>query len=122
MARSKVNRRDFLKSAAAGAAGASVLTLPAASSARVYAANERVGVGFIGVGGRCQQHLDVILELQKENKGVQPVAVCDVWGGQVTAGVIKGRGLYPSAERCGLKVDDKKHVAKNYQDVLALKE
>src|SRR5439155_14303579 len=104
------------------AAAASALTLPASTYARVHHANERIGVGFLGVGGRCQQHLDVILELQKENKNVQPVAVCDVWDGQVKPGVIKGRGLRPSAERCGLKADDKKHVTRNYQDVLDLKD
>src|SRR5262245_26158502 len=122
MARSNVNRRDFLKTAAAGAAGASALTLPASTYGRVYAANERIGVAFLGVGGRCQQHIDVVLELQKENKGVRPVAVCDVWDGQVKAGVIKGRGLFPSAERCGLKADDKQHVTKDYRKVLDLKE
>src|SRR5689334_1630422 len=110
----KPDRRDFLKGAAvAGTA----LALSAATYERVYGANERIGVGFLGVGGRCQQHIDVILELQKENKGVEPVAVCDVWDGQAKPGVIKGRGLYPSAERCGLKADDKKHVTKDYRKV-----
>ena len=56
MSDQEVNRRDFIKtSAAAGAA----LGLSAASFTRVYGANERIGVGFLGVGGRCQQHLDV---------------------------------------------------------------
>src|SRR5688572_26540440 len=97
---SNVNRRDFIKGAAATGAA---LALSAAAYNRVYGANERIGVAFLGVGGRCQQHIDVILELQKEKKDVEPVAVCDVWDGQIKPGVIKGRGLYPSAERCGLK-------------------
>src|SRR6266566_2350547 len=99
MARANVDRRDFLKTTAAGA---TALTLTAASARRVYGANENLRVAFLGVGGRCQQHIDVILEMQKEGKPVVPVAVCDVWDGQVKPGVIKGRGLYPSAERCGL--------------------
>src|SRR5438874_13825185 len=111
----KANRRDFLKtSAAAGAA----LALTAASYERVYAANEALRVGFLGVGGRCQQHVDVILQMQKEGKPVKPVAVCDVWDGQVKEGVIKGRGLYPTAERCGLDKSDKDHVTKDYTRVL----
>ena len=46
-----------------------------------HGANEKLRVAFLGVGGRCQQHIDVILEMQKEGKAVQPVAVCDVWDG-----------------------------------------
>ena len=103
MSESNVNRRLFIAgTAAAGAA----MSLPAASYARIKAANEKLRVGFLGVGGRCQQHIDVILQMQKEGKPVAPAAVCDVWDGQVVPNVIKGRGLYPSAERCGLNKDD----------------
>lgn len=114
-----VNRRTFIAgTAAAGAA----MSLPAASYARIKAANEKLRVGFLGVGGRCQQHIDVILQMQKEGKAVAPAAVCDVWDGQVKEGVIKGRGLYPSAERCGLNKDDKEHVTKDYRKVLDQKD
>ena len=40
----------------------------------------------------------------------------------IKEGVIKGRGLYPTAERCGLKADDKEHVTKDYRKLLDLKE
>ena len=118
MSNSSVDRRDFLKGAAAGA---TALTLTAASARRVYGANDRLRVGFLGVGGRCQQHLDVILQMMKEKKPVEAVAVCDVWNGDQTLGRGKGRGLYPSAKRCGIK-DDKKHVTKDYRHVLDLKD
>jgi len=55
-----VDRRDFLKTTSAAG---SALALSAASAARVYGAMEGVGVAFLGVGGRCQQHIDVILEI-----------------------------------------------------------
>ena len=114
-----VNRRAFIaSSAAAGAA----MSLPAASYARIQNANAKIRVGFLGVGGRCQQHIDVILQMQKEGKAVAPAAVSDVWDGQVVPGVIKGRGLYPSAERCGLNKDDKDHVTKDYRKVLDQKD
>ena len=119
MARSKVHRRDFLKTTAVGA---TALTLSAASARRVYGANERIGVAFLGVGGRCQAHLAIINKLNKENKGVAPVAVCDVWDGNKEVQSGGGRGLYPSAEKVGLKVDDKKHVTKDYRQLLDLKE
>src|SRR5437868_11040864 len=96
MPQSDVNRRDFLKTTAAGAAA---LSLSAASARRVVGANERIGVAFLGTGGRCQEHIGIVNKFKKEAKGVEPVAVCDFWDGSK---VVK-RGLYYSAERCRLK-------------------
>jgi predicted dehydrogenase len=113
------DRRDFLKSSAvAGAA----LALTATSYERVYGANGKIRVGFIGTGGRSQQHIGAVLDLQKEGKDVEPVAVCDVWDGQIKPGVIKGRGRIPSAQRCGLDPADQKHVTKDYRTVLDQKD
>ena len=109
------NRRDFLK---VTAATAGTLALSATSYQRVYGANGKLRVGFLGVGGRCQQHIDVILQMQKEGKAVAPVAVCDVWDGDPELGSRKGRGLYPSAKRCGIDINDKKHVSKDYRVIL----
>src|SRR5262249_40883079 len=122
MAGTKFNRRGFMKTTAATAAAASALTLTAESYGRVVGANEKIGVGFLGVGGRCQQHIDVILEMQSQNKGVAPVAVCDVWKGDPELGSKKGRGLYPSAKRCGIKEDDTNHVNKDYRKILDQKD
>jgi len=119
MEQSNVNRRDFLKTTAAGAAA---LSLTAASARRVYGANERIGVAFLGTGGRCQAHLDIINKLKKENKGVEPVAVCDVWDGNKEVQADGGRGLFPSAEKCGLDVKNSERVTKDYRKVLDLKE
>jgi predicted dehydrogenase len=110
-----VNRRDFLKTTAVAS---SALGLSAVSFNRVYGANERIGVAFLGVGGRCQQHIDAILELQKDGAKVSPVAVCDVWDGEGRLGRGKGRGLYPSARRCDINVDDKNRVTKDYRNIL----
>lgn len=109
------SRRSFLGTAAASA---SALSLAPASYAKVLGSNERIGVAFLGVGGRCQAHINVIKRLQKEEKGVQPVAVCDVWDGNAEV----GRGLYFSAKRCDLKEDDATHVTKDYRKLLDLKE
>src|SRR5262245_6502607 len=129
-----VHRRDFLKSSAAvAAAGTAALSLTAASYARVHKANERIGVAFVGVGGRCQAHLNIVNKFAKEGKDVAPVAVCDVWDGheaeyEVTTAAGKrekrkySQGLYPSAKTVGLNVDDKEHVTKDYRKILDLKE
>jgi predicted dehydrogenase len=129
MSNKQVHRRDFLKTtAAAGAA----LTLTAASARRVYGANERIGVAFIGTGGRCQAHLNVINKLHKEKNTVAPVAVCDLWDGHYEENEVErngkkvkqiySQGLYPSAKKVGLKEDDKEHVTKDYRKILDLKE
>ena len=127
---SEQNRRDFLRtSAAAGAA----LTFTAASYGRIIGANDRIGIGFIGVGGRCQAHLNIIKQMQDDKKPVAAVAVCDVWDGleddyqhEFPPGKFTRRhyrqGLYPSAKFVGLNPDDKKHVVKDYHRLLELPE
>jgi predicted dehydrogenase len=119
MARKGPNRRTFIQSAAAGAAA---ISLSAASYNRVIGANGKIGIAFLGVGGRCQQHIDVITDMIKEGKDVRAVGVCDVWDGDDKLGGGKGRGLYPSAKRCGLNPDDAKHVTKDYRRLLELSE
>jgi predicted dehydrogenase len=70
-----VTRRDFGKSAAAAAAASAALAQTAFSADRVAGANEKVRLGFIGLGNRGDQVLDAFL--------VQPdcevVAICDLW-------------------------------------------
>jgi predicted dehydrogenase len=118
-----VDRRDFLK------VGAAAVALSAAGYSRVYGANERIGVGFVGVGGRCQAHLDIIKNRARDPGDVAAVAVCDVWDG--LKATYKGhdgkertylQGLYPSAEKVGLDPHDKKHVVKEYERLLELPE
>src|SRR5262245_9930236 len=121
------NRRDFLKTAAARAAATGALSLSAKSYAQVPGANDRISIAFLGVGGRCQQHIDAILDIQRANRSVQPVGVCDVWDGndrlgRRSDGTFSGRGLFPSARRCGLNVDDRQHVTKDYRRLLELRE
>src|SRR5438552_3052980 len=55
----KMKRRTFLKSTAATVA-VSAMTLDAKTYAQIPGANEAIGLAFLGVGGRCQQHIDVI--------------------------------------------------------------
>jgi predicted dehydrogenase len=120
-----IDRRDAIKT---GVAAGAAMAFTAASYDRVYGANENLRVGFVGVGGRCQQHIDVVLKMKDEGKGVAPVAVCDVWDGDFTkgmdrkTGIAKGQGLLPSAKRCGINADDQNHVTKDYHRVLDQKD
>ncbi|MFO0848039.1 MAG: Gfo/Idh/MocA family oxidoreductase [Gemmataceae bacterium] len=119
-----VDRRRFLRTAAAGAA----LPLTASSYAAVPGSNSRLRVGFLGCGGRAQAHLHLALKLPD----VAVAAVCDVWDGladeyeQTVGGRTTRRtycqGLYPTAERAGLPTTDRQRVTKDYRAVLDSKD
>src|SRR5947208_7096154 len=66
----KKTRRDFVKQSVLGTAA--FLAYP---PERVLGANDRVRVGMIGVGGRGQELLSQVLELQ----GLQLVAIADIY-------------------------------------------
>jgi len=76
--KSKLNRRDFVKTAvgAGMALGAAVVSLPA--KARIIGANDRIHAGVIGVGGRGTGLLREALRLQ-ETENIQVLAVSDVY-------------------------------------------
>ena len=70
------SRREFLRTASAGAAAAA---LSASSYARVVGANERISIGLIGCGGRgVGAHMRGVAKHAKaQNAAV--TAVCDPW-------------------------------------------
>src|SRR5690606_7285247 len=82
-----MKRREFLSSTAAGVAGGLVagvgradgagpaFSQSAQSRARVAGANDRIRVGFIGVGGMGRSHLNNFMQ----HDDVQVVTVCDLW-------------------------------------------
>lgn len=73
---SRMNRRGFMRTTASAALAAG---LAAHAGRRAYAANERIGVGVIGCGGRGNSHLDVLKHMANDDKTVEIVAVCDVY-------------------------------------------
>ncbi|HEY3789533.1 MAG TPA: Gfo/Idh/MocA family oxidoreductase [Urbifossiella sp.] len=124
-AESPLDRRKFFGSAAA-------LSLSAASYGNVIGSNDRLGIGFIGCGGRAQAHIDLIHRFAKSGQAVSALAVCDVWdgledeydidfGGKITRRRY-AQGLRPSARKCGLDPADRTRVGKDYRRVLALKD
>jgi predicted dehydrogenase len=92
-----LSRRDFLKSSAAAAAGGALVTEAsgAPSIQRASGANDRILVGFIGVGNRGSQ----LLEGFMAQKDCQVAALCDVYEPylardreQVDAGILQSLG------------------------------
>jgi predicted dehydrogenase len=69
-----VSRREFLKDTAL--AGAGVAVLGGLAPARVLGANDKIRIGAIGTGGRCQY----LMKIFKNEPSVDLVAVCDVYG------------------------------------------
>jgi predicted dehydrogenase len=68
-----INRRDFIKRAAAGSASVGMaLSVPAA---RILGANDRVRVGVVGTG---RQGMDDLQDFQRQ-PDAEIVAVCDVY-------------------------------------------
>lgn len=72
------SRRDFMKTAALGAAGA-VLVSRASSYANIVGANDRVRVGIVGYSDRCRQALIPAFMLHAQELNFDLVAVSDIW-------------------------------------------
>src|SRR5215212_6754950 len=82
------DRRTFIKqtalAAAAAASAGSILKTPvygqnqAPSPGRVIGANDRITVGWIGVGGQGMAHVRSMMDNAPDNN-IAPAAVCDVW-------------------------------------------
>jgi predicted dehydrogenase len=94
---SRLTRRDFGKAAAA-------VTLTAASASRVLGANDRVRLGFIGVGNRGDQVLDAFLV----HKDAEVVAICDIYR--------------PYVDFAARKAGTTPKTFKDYRELLALKD
>jgi predicted dehydrogenase len=74
-----LSRRTFIKNSAAATAAAVALPTAIRAKSSATGPNERLRIGFIGVGGRAQAHLDSAIELQNKSSKVEIAAVCDVF-------------------------------------------
>lgn len=75
-----VTRREFLgtslRATALATAGAA---FPFVTRGRVLGANDRIGIGFIGVGGRGRSHVETVKRLITAGENLQIVAINDVF-------------------------------------------
>jgi predicted dehydrogenase len=77
--RNGLSRRQFIGRAGVAAAVAIAGTSAKSFVGKVLGANDRIGVGFIGCGGRSQSHLQAVHYLQTQNANVEIVAACDAY-------------------------------------------
>lgn len=102
-------RRDFLRTAAVGAAGIALSSLPgsahamsAASYRRILGANARIRVGVVGYSDRFRQALLPALQAIRPDFDFEIVAVSDIWNrrrDEGVAGIEKATGRRPVAYR-----------------------
>ena len=77
-----LTRREFLRTTAVAGAAVALHARPA----RAQSANDRIGIGFIGVGGRGNAHLQLFHWLKTQgHENVEIVAVCDVYRPRLNA-------------------------------------
>lgn len=69
-------RRSFLKTSATTAAGLAAFGVPAVN---VLGANEKLNIGLIGTGGRCQHLMRALARIPDARMG----ALCDVYDGHL---------------------------------------
>ncbi len=105
MKRTKNQRREFLKSSAATAAGLAVMS---ALPRSVQGANDRLRVGLIGCGGRGNYLLGEVFRSAKE-LNVEVAALCDVWK----------KNLATTAERVRAAQGAAPKTFARFQDLLA---
>ena len=88
---------------------------PATPASR--APTSKLRIGFLGVGGRCQQHIDVILEM-KEEKQARSSPSPSATSGTATrsSGSEQGPRPVPLGQAVRPRThDDKNHVTKDYR-------
>ena len=104
------NRRKFLK-AAAVAAGATAFGTSALSYGRILGANDRISLGFIGLGSRGSELHRMGARL-RDKFNVEATAICDLWTGNREKAVESNKQLYGVTPR----------AVQHPQEIVALKD
>lgn len=109
MSPEKMTRREFMHKAAVGTAGLAVAGSGVLAPSSVLGANERINIGIIGPGQRCQSLMDEVHKLsEKHNVN----SVCDIWSVNLDKAANKIKGWYGA--------EPKKY--RHYEDLLASKD
>lgn len=71
----EITRRSFMGTTAAATA---VISFSTARISRA-GANDRIGIGVIGTGGRGNSHLRMLSQLKEQGENIEITAVCDIY-------------------------------------------
>jgi predicted dehydrogenase len=76
-----MNRRQFINTTVKTAAILSAVpAAPYVARGQVLGANDQIGIGFLGVGGRGSSHVNTVKRLIQAGEKAKIVAVCDAYG------------------------------------------
>ncbi len=86
----KINRREFIKQSAAGGASLALGTRgkALAATSQSDSPNNRLTLGFIGVGARAQDVMADVLKIP----GLEVVALCDAYRGRIERALERTKG------------------------------
>ncbi len=101
-----LTRRQFIHRASTTTAA---LTASGILAKRARGANERLGIGFIGCGGRSNAHLKAVHYLKSQNANVDIVAACDTYRPRMQR-VVEGYKARPYSDHRELLADPKVDV------------
>jgi predicted dehydrogenase len=91
----RIARRQFLSTSAK--ATAMGLAVGPFATHGVLGANDRLGVGFIGVGGRGRNHLDTVIGMINQGETLRVVGISDTYGPRMRAAAEHARAkTYPN--------------------------
>lgn len=103
-ARSKLDRREFL-GRSARLTGAVAVASSALSYSRILGANDRISLGFVGVGNRGRG-LTTIVGGLKDRHNLEVTAVCDLWSVNRERAVALNTQVYGRAPRAVQRLDE----------------
>jgi len=106
------SKRNFLKGASAAFAAPSLVSAKALGGTASTGANERIGIGIIGLGGRGMSHLSALLRRPE----VQVVALCDPYREKREAAEAKVSAAYQG------DASSKVFSAADFRELLSLPE
>jgi predicted dehydrogenase len=115
----QTGRREFLKKSTAVALGVGIIGAPLPKS--IIGANDRIRVGFIGVGNRGSQ----LLHMFKANKDVEVAAFCDVYEPYIQRDPSKVHNRYIASGRTpkmGEVFPNKVNLYKDFRKMLEQKD
>ena len=84
MTEKSISRREAIRKTSLGAAGLA-LAFGGVNPHRVLGANERVRVGFVGLGGRCKSLIQAF-QANAKDLNMEIGAVCDIWNKRLDSG------------------------------------
>ncbi|MBN2290075.1 MAG: Gfo/Idh/MocA family oxidoreductase [Candidatus Glassbacteria bacterium] len=104
MSDQSISRREAIRKTSLGAAGLA-MAFGGMQPSRVLGANDRVRVGFIGIGSRCRSLMQAF-QASAKDLNMEIGAICDIWNKRRESGAAFVKGLAGTAPRVARNTDE----------------